>query len=145
MAAVAHPITICPNRTFSASPFVGGGGLHNGQPGSSNPMSIYGTLPKSLGGGVSNSMAATAAYGAGGIGGGSGAAGSGSQAGSTFDMNGMVAGGGGSGRASASQHNTSNGGYNTLGSYRVQYSSTNPFLPSFNPASNGPTDTNGDE
>lgn len=28
---------------------------------------------------------------------------------------------------------TSNGGYNTLGSYRVQYSSTNPFLPSFNP------------
>lgn len=30
-----------------------------------------------------------------------------------------------------------NHGYNTLGSYRVQYSSTNPFLPSFNPATNG--------
>lgn len=27
------------------------------------------------------------------------------------------------------------GNYNTLGSYRVQYSSTNPFLPSFNPHS----------
>lgn len=27
------------------------------------------------------------------------------------------------------------GNYNTLGSYRVQYSSTNPFLPSFNPQS----------
>lgn len=30
----------------------------------------------------------------------------------------------------------STGNYNTLGSYRVQYSSTNPFLPSFNPNSN---------
>lgn len=28
---------------------------------------------------------------------------------------------------------TSNGGYNTLGSYKVQYSSTNPFLQGFNP------------
>lgn len=35
----------------------------------------------------------------------------------------------------------SHGNYNTLGSYRVQYSSTNPFLPSFNPnATDSPSD-----
>lgn len=40
-----------------------------------------------------------------------------------------AAGGGGGGGAAASVGPN----YNTLGSYRVQYSSTNPFLPSFNP------------
>lgn len=38
--------------------------------------------------------------------------------------------------ASAGASNSAGAGnYNTLGSYRVQYSSTNPFLPSFNPHS----------
>lgn len=35
--------------------------------------------------------------------------------------------------SSGSTVTTSNGGYNTLGSYKVQYSSTNPFLQGFNP------------
>lgn len=35
--------------------------------------------------------------------------------------------------SSGTTTNNSTGNYNTLGSYRVQYSSTNPFLPSFNP------------
>lgn len=37
------------------------------------------------------------------------------------------------------------GNYNTLGSYRVQYSSTNPFLPSFNPQSTEMNATNYDD
>lgn len=37
------------------------------------------------------------------------------------------------------------GNYNTLGSYRVQYSSTNPFLPSFNPQSTEMNATNHDD
>lgn len=37
------------------------------------------------------------------------------------------------------------GNYNTLGSYRVQYSSTNPFLPSFNPQSNDMNTNNHDD
>lgn len=41
-----------------------------------------------------------------------------------------------SGSNNVSNSNSTGGNYNTLGSYRVQYSSTNPFLPSFNPDSN---------
>lgn len=36
----------------------------------------------------------------------------------------------------ASNANPAAPNYNTLGSYRVQYSSTNPFLPTFNPQQN---------
>lgn len=95
--------------------------------GSTNPMSIYGTLPKSLLG--SGNISGAGAYG--------------STSGSDFEMTsamGGLNGGGGMGMVSGGGRtavNTSNGGYNTLGSYRVQYSSTNPFLPSFNPTSNG--------
>lgn len=44
-------------------------------------------------------------------------------------------------------HSNSIGGgnYNTLGSYRVQYSSTNPFLPSFNPQSTDMNTNNHDD
>lgn len=85
-------------------------------------MNIYGTLPKttaySMSGGVNGSanhssdfemMNAVGSVGGNGIGG--------------------AGGGGGGSRAGM---NTSNGGYNTLGSYRVQYASTNPFLQGFN-------------
>lgn len=37
------------------------------------------------------------------------------------------------------------GNYNTIGSYKVQYSSTNPFLPTFNPNSNDSTNITNDK
>lgn len=40
-----------------------------------------------------------------------------------------------SGLDSSAKSGLSYGNYNTIGSYRLQYSSTNPFLPSFNPNS----------
>ncbi|XP_037028981.1 rho GTPase-activating protein 100F isoform X3 [Bradysia coprophila] len=43
--------------------------------------------------------------------------------------------------SSGSTVTTSNGGYNTLGSYKVQYSSTNPFLQGFNPQFTDSTST----
>lgn len=86
-------------------------------------MNIYGTLPKTStytsgvngGGNHSTDFEMMNAIGAVGGGGGGGAG----------------AGGGGRGM------NTSNGGYNTLGSYRVQYASTNPFLQGFNGGGGG--------
>lgn len=78
-------------------------------------MNIYGTLPK------------TSAYTS------SGNNGGGNHS-TDFEMMNSVGavGGGGGGVGGRGGMNTSNGGYNTLGSYRVQYASTNPFLQGFN-------------
>lgn len=130
-----HQTTATTASTSSSTSASAYGGLTNGGAmlGSNNPMNIYGTLPKSVIGG------------GGGLSGGAYASGSSMLAGNDFEMMsaaGGLNGGGGGGRTMAT---TSNGGYNTLGSYRVQYSSTNPFLPSFNPTSNGAADGNSDE
>lgn len=89
----------------------------------SNSMNLYGTLPKTSAYSLQNNTSGPISGGGGSVGGGN-----------DFEM---MSAGGGSGRNASSAITVSNGGYNTLGSYRVQYSSTNPFLPSFNPASNG--------
>lgn len=88
----------------------------------SSSMNLYGTLPKTSAYSLQNNTSGSISSGGGGSEGG----------GNDFEMM-----SGSSGRNGANAITVSNGGYNTLGSYRVQYSSTNPFLPSFNPASNG--------
>lgn len=87
----------------------------------SSSMNLYGTLPKTTAYSLQHTTSGSISGGGGSVGGGN-----------EFEMM-----SGGSGRNGSSAITVSNGGYNTLGSYRVQYSSTNPFLPSFNPASNG--------
>lgn len=81
----------------------------------SNNTNIYGTLPKTqfAGGGANNhhSMHNNSLLG--------------STSGNEIELINR--------HSSGSTVTTSNGGYNTLGSYKVQYSSTNPFLQGFNP------------
>lgn len=90
--------------------------------------SIYGTLPKSSGpfsgNGGANSIGSTTTAIYGNV----------SAVANEFEQ--IIARNSSSaGAASAHSNSIGAGNYNTLGSYRVQYSSTNPFLPSFNPHS----------
>lgn len=87
---------------------------------------IYGTLPKTSspfsGNGVGTSASGTAAI-----------YGNVSAVASEFEQ--IIARNASNSSAAAHSNPIGAGNYNTLGSYRVQYSSTNPFLPSFNPQS----------
>lgn len=86
---------------------------------------IYGTLPK-----ISNPLSGSNATAA-------GIYGNVSAVANEFEQ--LIA------RNAVTCNNTSGGSnYNTLGSYRVQYSSTNPFLPSFNPQTNDTISLNSD-
>lgn len=99
---------------------------------------IYGTLPKSINS-LANANSSGAIYG------------NVSAVASEFEQ--LIArnasganaiGGNNTNAAAAAAIVTNNyGNYNTLGSYRVQYSATNPFLNHFNPSSND-TNTNSD-
>lgn len=90
---------------------------------------IYGTLPKNLttayiSGAISgNGIATSSLYG-------NTTTSAVTSGGNEFDK--LIARYSGTGGT----NNIGAGNYNTIGSYKVQYSSTNPFLPSFNPNSN---------
>lgn len=118
-----------PTTNFASS----GNGIGSGNDigaatsGTSHLNNIYGTLPKNLSSPFSsglsgNSSATSSLY--------SNATASGTTSGGNeFDK--LIARYSGSGTSSLGA-----GNYNTIGSYKVQYSSTNPFLPTFNPNSN---------
>lgn len=88
----------------------------------SNNTSIYGTLPKTQFSGSSNHHGSSHTNSL-----------LGSTAGNDIEL---------IGRHSSGSSVTTNGGYNTLGSYKVQYSSTNPFLQGFNPQYTDSTSSN---
>lgn len=122
-------VTIANQHTSTASIMAAStsaAGISNNSAPSNN---IYGTLPKSINA-QANSNAAGAIYG------------NVSAVANEFEQ--LIArNASGNSTIGNNTSATSNnyGNYNTLGSYRVQYSATNPFLNHFNPSSN---DTNAD-
>lgn len=122
-------VTIANQHTSTASIMAAStsaAGISNNSAPSNN---IYGTLPKSINA-QANSNAAGAIYG------------NVSAVANEFEQ--LIArNASGNSTIGNNTNATSNnyGNYNTLGSYRVQYSATNPFLNHFNPSSN---DTNAD-
>lgn len=130
-----------PNNFTSPGNGIGGTGVGNV---SSQANNIYGTLPKSSSpfsgnGGIVNSgtnsisAAGTAAI-----------YGNVSAVANEFEQ--IIARNASNVNATAIHSNSIGAGnYNTLGSYRVQYSSTNPFLPSFNPHSTEMNASNHDD
>lgn len=117
IASTASAATISANSSFSSS-------------------NIYGTLPKTSspfnngGGNGSSGLNATGSI-----------CGNVSAVANEFEQliarnasNNIINSSSNNGSGSISSYGSA-GNYNTLGSYRVQYSSTNPFLPSFNPQS----------